>query len=61
MGLKKGARPERFNEEPLEASSTQSIAMSQYNVQSFDEGSRKVKVNLRSINNAAERDVYRKL
>ena len=62
--LKNTKKPARFNEE-LEASATQSIAMSEYlnqtQKQDGRDGSRKIRVNLRSINNAAERDQFKQM
>lgn len=67
LGLKKGSKPSRFNEDLADsASQTRSITISQYLSQANGiaddvSSSRKLKVNLRSINTAAERDNLRKL
>ena len=59
-GHSKGSKPARFNEE-LDTQSRHSLPVSEYLNQSHGRNSKKLKVNLRSINNPAERDLVRKM
>ena len=65
-GLLKGERPGRFNEDLDSQSGSQTISMKDFiannkNPQQERESSKKIKVNLRSVNNPAEREKFRKL
>ena len=62
-GLAKGERPGRFNEDLDSQSVIQTISMKDYmsnrNNQQERDNSKKIKVNLRSVNNPAEREKFR--
>lgn len=67
LGLEKGQKPARFNEE-FDASTSSQIAMSEYITKAQGAGGgpesttgRRIKVNLRSINNPADRERYRQM
>ena len=59
LGNAKGKKPSRFNED-LESSATKSIAINDYLV-AGKPSDRKIKVNLRTINNPAQREQLRRL
>ena len=56
MGIEKGKKPGRFNEDLDSASSTQKIPMAEYLNQSLGGTNKKIKVDLRTITNPAERE-----
>ena len=61
FGHAKGMKPARFNED-LEDKISQTLTSSNFhNSKAVPCNSKKLKISLRSINNAAERDNYRKL
>ena len=62
LGNSKGNKPARFNEDlEARASASQTLSMSEYLHNTNVEPNRKIKVNLRSINNPEERDRYKML